>query len=51
MTTIHELDVQGSLTALLLDWPGCTWLTSDKAELLWKWREIPTWCNNLFIII
>jgi len=18
---------------------------------IWNWREIPTWCNNLFIII
>ena len=30
----HELDAQGSLTALLPNWPGCTWFTSDKAELL-----------------
>jgi hypothetical protein len=32
--THDQLDAQGSLTALLPDWPGWTWLTSDKVEHL-----------------
>ena len=35
LSVIHDqLDAQVSLTAVLPDWPGYTWLKSDKVELL-----------------